>query len=369
MAKKYSYNAQKIIMLLEFITNYFCPFTFFQSIFIAFYVSNLKKGLKQQNKLLAFFLLSFGITIGSHFFRNHPDLEKYQSIFLIGLNFRFFIAPLFYLYLRSIFKPAGKIKYSDFFHAGLFIFVIINTYTKQYLQLYSWSIYIYFDIIQMFVYIVWAFIEFKLIYLFIKPSFFNFSNRQIWWLQFFIISKIIIWLLLVFSIIFIYDNHSQWQYWSAHLVGFSNFIFINTVVYLSLKIPDFFISIKYKNTELPEAIQQRYYTRLLNFMETHKPYLNPSLSLKSLADELSISREHLSLTINNLFKQNFYHFINSYRIEACKKELLKKENGRKTVLNIALESGFYSKNTFNSAFKKITGMTPTEYKKHYSNKE
>ena len=98
-------------------------------------------------------------------------------------------------------------------------------------------------------------------------------------------------------------------------------------------------------------------------MELNKPYLNPSLSLYKLADEISISPKHLSQIINSTFEQNFYQYINSYRIEVCKEILSDKTQNYINILAIAFEVGFNSKNSFNSAFKKHTGVTPTEFRK------
>jgi AraC-like DNA-binding protein len=126
----------------------------------------------------------------------------------------------------------------------------------------------------------------------------------------------------------------------------------------------FIYLIKNRNGELPDEIRQKYKTKVTHHMAANKPYLNPNLSLNSFADEISISPKHLSQIINSSFHQNFYHYINSYRIEECIKKLRDKTQSNDNILDIAFESGFNSKNTFNSAFKKCTGMTPTEFKKN-----
>jgi AraC-like DNA-binding protein len=60
--------------------------------------------------------------------------------------------------------------------------------------------------------------------------------------------------------------------------------------------------------------------------------------------------------------QSYYDFINQYRIEEFKNRLADPESERYNLLSIAFDSGFQSKGTFNSIFKKFTGMTPSEYK-------
>ena len=98
-------------------------------------------------------------------------------------------------------------------------------------------------------------------------------------------------------------------------------------------------------------------------MAKNKPFLNPDLNLRDLASEISIPPRHLSQVLNEYFNQNFFDFISRYRIEECKKMLLT-SSGRKTVLEIMYTVGFNSKSAFNKAFKKHTGITPSQFKKN-----
>lgn len=92
-------------------------------------------------------------------------------------------------------------------------------------------------------------------------------------------------------------------------------------------------------------------------------YLDLELNLGKLAKKLGISSHQLSYVINKGYNQNFYSYINKFRIEKAKKLLLNKELDRYSIIGIAFESGFNSKTSFNTLFKKITGMTPSEFKK------
>ena len=98
-------------------------------------------------------------------------------------------------------------------------------------------------------------------------------------------------------------------------------------------------------------------------MERSKPYLDPDLTLMDLAEKTLIPYRALSEVINNTLKQNFYDYINEYRIRAAQKLLSERESKFKTVLEVLYEVGYNSKSSFNNAFKKYTGMTPTEFKK------
>ncbi len=101
--------------------------------------------------------------------------------------------------------------------------------------------------------------------------------------------------------------------------------------------------------------------RLSQFMEAQRPYLNPDLNLKEMAQELRMSRGQLSEVINIGFGKNFNDFINTYRINLVKDMLKAGRHKKLSLLGIAYECGFNSKATFNRVFKKFTNSSPTEF--------
>jgi len=98
-------------------------------------------------------------------------------------------------------------------------------------------------------------------------------------------------------------------------------------------------------------------------LEKEKRYRDPALSLSQLAAEAGTNTSILSKSINQGTETNFNDFINGHRIEAVKKAIGEGELEHKTLVGIALESGFNSKSTFIRSFKKQEGMTPSEYVK------
>ncbi|RXM50473.1 MULTISPECIES: helix-turn-helix domain-containing protein [unclassified Chryseobacterium] len=102
--------------------------------------------------------------------------------------------------------------------------------------------------------------------------------------------------------------------------------------------------------------------KLEKSMESQKPYLDSELNLIKLAEMLSVSTHHLSYVINTGFQKNFFQYVNEFRVEYAK-QLLKDSNSKLSILGIAYESGFNSKTSFNTTFKKVTGQTPSEFKK------
>ena len=122
---------------------------------------------------------------------------------------------------------------------------------------------------------------------------------------------------------------------------------------------------KYGRNGLSTSELERYFKVLIKYMKEKMPYREESLTLKQVAGDLNIHANNLSQVINKKEGCNFRDFINSFRVEEVKKELLKPGSKDKNILSIAYESGFNSKSAFNLIFKKHTDMTPSEYaKKH-----
>ena len=113
--------------------------------------------------------------------------------------------------------------------------------------------------------------------------------------------------------------------------------------------------------QTPDPIDQTRFQELVAYVEKEAPYRNPDLSLKQLADALSIRDKELSRLINQQTGNNFYHFINSYRVEAFKMQVAEGRLRQLSTMGLAQEVGFRSKSTFYTAFKKIEGSTPSEY--------
>ncbi|MCG8702031.1 MAG: helix-turn-helix domain-containing protein, partial [Bacteroidales bacterium] len=103
--------------------------------------------------------------------------------------------------------------------------------------------------------------------------------------------------------------------------------------------------------------------RLDIFMQTNKPFLRGELTLEQLAKETGESVSNISFLLNHYLKKNFFTYINEYRVEEVKQRILAPENKKLTLLSIGYDSGFNSKSSFNSIFKKLTGLTPSEYQK------
>lgn len=101
-------------------------------------------------------------------------------------------------------------------------------------------------------------------------------------------------------------------------------------------------------------------------IKTEKNYLNSNLSLESVAEKLNINKSYLSRIINSELEKSFTDYVNELRVEEAKFYMTNPEFKNYTLISIGLEAGFNSKSAFNTAFKKFTGMTPSQYKSGFN---
>jgi len=102
--------------------------------------------------------------------------------------------------------------------------------------------------------------------------------------------------------------------------------------------------------------------KIVALMEKEKLFQEPELTLQQLADKLEVPTYVVSAALNDGLEKNFYDVVNGYRVEEAKHLLVDSKNRNYTILSVGFEAGFNSKTTFNTVFKKFTGLTPTEFR-------
>lgn len=115
---------------------------------------------------------------------------------------------------------------------------------------------------------------------------------------------------------------------------------------------------------LDQETSERVLQQLLTYFDEEEPFLQPDLTLRSLANELNVNTNQLSWLINQKLKKNFSNFINSYRIQRFQELAISPENQHISLIGLAYESGFNSKTVFNTYFKKQVGVTPKVWLKN-----
>lgn len=377
--------------MLHSIKNIFHLIIIFQCLFFTIYLLTHRGKKRLSNLFLMGFLLSMMITqlggVLSHFEELRSlAVANAPHVFFIEFPFNFLYIPFLFLYLVSLTTKDFSFRKVDLLHfvpfilfAILILFIGINTSADALREMLSGDspfstmetqIIIFSNYFQFFCYAVASFLVLKNYRNRIKNVFSSIQNINLSWLNFVVFGFIgwkslrftdyVLWLLTQSSFV-------MYLYIAAEIMFL---LFVSSMFLWGLRQPVILTGLeenqnrrKYEKTSLSEEARDILKERLLHQMENHKPYLDSTLSLNDLAKNLSSPSHHLSQVINTCFNQNFFDFINSYRIRECKQLLSDKTQENKTVLEILYETGFNSKSVFNSAFKKYTGMTPTQFRK------
>ena len=153
------------------------------------------------------------------------------------------------------------------------------------------------------------------------------------------------------------------------IVWVSTLLIIYYLIYLILSGRETFEILDFKESNHSEHKitlsnkTDEHYQKLLKLMLEDKIYRDPLLNMDVLAEKTQLSNGYLSRIINQKEGKNFYDFVNAFRVAEVKSHLNLPNYAHYSILGIALEAGFKSKSTFNAVFKKMTGMTPSAYKK------
>lgn len=333
----------------------------------------LVKGNRLSNRILSLFMFSNSLLI-IFFLILILDLFSVPSIPV----FYYLLGPLMFLYVRSMCEKNFKLKGSQLIHGLIFILMILYIFMKGSIiknsTSASWKINE--DLItqsilhaQIVFYVIASFRSLYLYRMEIKNHFSTIEEINLSWLILIIVAFTAMWL--ADFIIFILTNlgiGSYNTYYTLFIISILiNFLFANFVVYKGLRQADTYSGLKvpekYSGSRITESESELMANRLKIFMLENKPYLNPDLTIKDLSDQFNMHHKYLSQVINSQFGQNFYDFINQFRVQEAKNIILNSTDKRITILEILYEVGFNSKSAFNNAFKKSTGKTPTEFKK------
>lgn len=121
---------------------------------------------------------------------------------------------------------------------------------------------------------------------------------------------------------------------------------------------------KYERVKVDEAECAEIVKRMKDYIEKNKIYTDPDLKMSDLAEHLGLSSSKLSQVFNLYLKENWYDFINRYRLEEFKRLIAEGKDKQYTLLALSAKCGF-KKSSFFTTFRKVEGMTPTEYLKEH----
>ncbi len=325
----------------------------FQSLFLAIYLFSAKRINKAERILLGLLLISITIrlvkSIGWYFY----DIE--DALFLnVGFAAHGFIGPILLLYfaekLNRLNAPWQKglilLPPSVLLLASPFLSLHSFWYSGGYLGLLYFTI-LYLGVAAAFLWVIY-------------------SERKIyfpWYRNLFVG-------VLIFCV----------SYFTNYALGLNSYItgpvlyspIIYTISFILFRNNEIFTPLgdkrKYKNINLSEEQVLRHLDRIRKVMEEQKPFLERSFNLGSLSELTSIPKHLLSRYFSENLKQSFTDYTNCYRIEKAKELLTNPSFKNHKIAVIAYECGFNSISSFNAAFRKVTTVSPSEYRMLQSQK-
>jgi len=371
---------------------------FFSYLFVATYLCSLSSGNRLSHKLLAAYLLVVVIDLSNiifnDFYQAYPDLD------MLRYNISLFIGPTLYLYVKTAIYDDFTLKIKHLLHTIPY-FIACLVMIPNFFSVDNASKQLWYDnftdvpeltFIHFMTSILlgfYLFFIYKHIIRYRKFVVENYSdadrlNKR--WLTQLIFLFTLIYLIGLGRMYFRFSIYQNYEY--ERLVQLIMIILallsICWILWQALHKPNLFTGVNstievidelvasQENSSDPtiSVIETEKYnaivSRLRAYMQLRKPFLDPSLSVETLAEQINLPSSELSLTINRIIGQHFFDFVNSYRINLAAEMLVTDEQQQKTVLEILYEVGFNSKSSFNTAFKKHLLMTPSQYRKLHS---
>lgn len=363
-----------------------------QLFIFSFFLLTLKKGNRINQLLLSAFLFSNAMYLVGYLLFAFSDyiMPEGANFFFIGTSFGFLFGPLLLLYSQSFITDNFRFNKKHLLHAVPFLIYNILYAVFYYFEplplkiemlqrgnVLPYSLGFWVNLIMNIQILIYMTITLLLLLKYstrIRTLYSTVHHLNLGWLELVVYAFLFMWLI-DFAHFLLRNTVGISPEVSGYLTFVSitiNFVFANLVIYKGLKQPFQFFTVekelpKTKNDgdAVPEEQSNLYLEKLLAYMSAEKPYLISTLTLKELSDRIELNPRILSRIINERKNQNFFDFINSYRISDAKLILSNPAKRKMTILEVLYGVGFNSKSVFNATFKKYTGITPTEYRKRY----
>jgi AraC-like DNA-binding protein len=348
-----------------------------------------KKENKIANNLLAVTMLLFSIDLVLEAAAVTEDIKAYPLLIGLMQTLPYLYGPSIYLYIIFITQGIKSFNFKYLLHYlpfvfvqvyGLFFFyfepipyqlnlVYVELEMPWHLLLVSYITPIYGGF-----YIVLAVYEGYKFNRELKNRFSSIDKHNLSWVTFLVVGSVLLWITAIFmtSLQLFFGKEIRPELVSYLAIS----AFIYAMAYKGLRQPEVIVfdrrvdeiekenkTKSYKNSGLDDSSAEEYVRILLKLMNEKKPFKNEKLNLPDLSGMLGISTHNLSEIINTRIEQNFYDFVNSYRVEEAKKLIHEDKTSTYSILSHGMEAGFSSKSAFYSAFKKFTRMTPAQFRK------
>lgn len=362
----------------------------FISLFLAIFLFTVKTENKTSNQIFAFFLLITAIDASEPLVSLLTDGPS--NLGMLRTSLAFLQIPTFFLYVLSVCYSDFRWRWKYLLHLIPFVlatlallprFYLVDTNAKldflinrQHmieLKLNHWLFHL-----QVLVYFTAVFLllkKTKKLYL-ENNSGGNLHSFQ--WLFQFTSVLTVLYVVVILKNLFKFSDYAYVSDWIKIGILVSQLFIICWYLFKALNNPGLFRNIDSKLKLVSDLILEEKNVeretlnedllKLKKYMSEERPFLNPDLTIQDVSKEIAIPVRELSVLINHQLGQHFYDFVNTYRIENAMEMLKDPSKSKVTVLEILYEVGFNSKSSFNTAFKKHTGNTPTNFRKtQYNN--
>ncbi|MCT2406089.1 helix-turn-helix domain-containing protein [Chryseobacterium antibioticum] len=365
----------------------------FISLFLSFFLLTVKTKYRASNTLFALFLIITAVDTSEPLFSLLSDGPS--NLGMLRNTLAFLQIPVFYLYVLSVCYSDFKFKLKYIIH--LLPFLLANAvllprfYTVDLASKINFIIHRQIMIelqfnhvlfhIQIVIYLIAVFRVLKKAKKLYLENYAGANINSYHWLFQFTVVLTVLYLIVVFKNIFKFSDYSYISEWMKIGILVFQLLIVCWYLFKALNNPGLFRNIDSKlklvsdmvseeKKSEPETISKEQNSaellKLKKYMMEEKPFLDPSLTIQHISNGIEIPTRELSVLINHQLGQHFYDFVNTYRIENAMAILKDATKSKVTVLEILYEVGFNSKSSFNTAFKKHTGYTPTEYRKSLS---
>jgi AraC-like DNA-binding protein len=353
----------------------------FQLLFVGIFLITHKKGNQRNNILLGTIFILVAWNMGDLTLQMNGVVFKWEFLQHIDDGFFLLYGPIFYLYAQGVIFRDFKLTSGNLLHLIPYLLLTIlllsfrnfapGTSEEIIKNDLPWQFYLISALMYAHIFIYLG-LTYKSLWKYrkiIKNKYSQIDQINLDWLSFSLNTfGLLTFVSLIHNFITLTGNRSVFIVTLVLLLIFIIY-FVNKVILKALRQPEIFAGItqnettKYLGSNLTPSQIEEYKKQLLTLLRTEKSFLDPQVSLTDLSEKLSVSTKHLSQVINQSFNKSFFDFINTYRIQEVQQILKESMDDKMTVLEAMYQAGFNSKSSFNTAFKKETGQTPTEFRK------
>jgi len=337
---------------------------------------------RKANFLLGLLLLCLAgsllsdIQVANHFFNRYPQLLDYDSLLVSA------IGPLLYFYVLCHTRPDVRLRPVHLLHLLppiLYFLLLWDFFTSDvttklaHVEQQDWLAIPHYEVatyLLKILLLLYSIASYRLLLRHrrvIRELASAVEDRQLQWLRdllLIFIALSVVWVmislfqqagyLLGFGVLF-------FSYWIAYHAVRQKHLFEPASLAAVLPIIQEESKVRYRTSSLTPEDMRNLMERVTQHMTEIQPFLEPDLSLASLAEQLQLTPNSLSQVLNEGFGESFYKFVNRYRAQESQRLLRDPAFRHYSMLGIAYQAGFSAKSTFYKVFKEVVGCSPSEF--------